>query len=98
MKTTDELLDQYIDRMAERLSDVELEMFRVAGKRMKKICLMSKEELEEYMYSAELYAEIRADTRKIEKLLEQANKKNIGDITGLFEDISKNAYEEAGKL
>jgi DNA-binding ferritin-like protein len=91
----EEILNKHVDAMAERLAEVELEMFRLAGKRMKKISGMGKEELEQYLYSAELYQEMGADTKKIEKLLKKANAANEADIERLFEKISQNLYEEA---
>ena len=87
MPNLDPILDQSIDAIQDRLSDIEQEYFLLAGKRLSKILSMSNDQLKAYLYSAEYLDDSNADLNKVKRLMNKAHRENIKAMKTLSKEI-----------
>jgi len=92
----DDLLNQHIERVAERLMEAEQEYFKIAGKRLLAISGLDIDKAKEYLYSAEFLDDIDRDLGKLKKLMRKAHRENARELAKLFRSITSATYE-AGK-
>jgi hypothetical protein len=83
----DPILDQSIDAIQDRLSDIELEYAIIAGKRLNKILNMTNEQLKDYLYSADYLDDSNTDLNKVKRLMNKANRENIKTMKTLAKEI-----------
>jgi len=94
----DPILEKSIDSISDRISDVESEYFKIAGERLKKIYLMSKKELETYLYSGEFLHDARKDITKTKRKLLVAHRQNLKQIITFEKQMKDKIRKDANEL
>jgi len=88
----DELLDLYINRIANRIWLVENRYLIDAGERIRRLQAMTPEQLREYLHSQIPLADLNADARRANRNLGRANAANERDIERLFDEVMTMTY------
>jgi len=85
-------IEQSIDTIQNRISDVVLYYMKLAGKRLKNISEI--EDLSNYLYSAEFLDDANSDLRRIKRALNATHKLNFEDMNSLFKDVTAEVYSD----
>jgi len=88
----DELLDLYINRIANRIWLAEDRYLTDAGERIRRLQAMTPEQLREYLHSQQPLADLNADVRRANRNLGMANAANERDIERLFDEVMTMTY------
>ena len=88
----DDLLDLYINRIANRIWLAEDRHLTDAGERIRRLQAMTPEQLREYLHSQQPLADLNADVRRANRNLGRANAANERDIERLFDEVMTMTY------
>jgi len=88
----DELLDLYINRIANRIWLAEDRYLTDAGERIRWLQAMTPEQLREYLHSQQPFADLNADVRRANRNLDRANAANERDVERLFDEVMTMTY------
>ena len=88
----DELLDLYINRMANRIWLAEDRHLTDTAERMRQLRAMPPERLREYLHSQLPLADLSSDARRANRNLARANAANERDMERLFDEVMTVTY------
>jgi len=94
MSNADELIDEWAEKVEQRITAVEFAWFKRIGETIKKFFNMEK--ISTTMN--EFRETIAEDLRKLAGLLRKAHIENIQDIESMFGEITAEVYEEGQKI
>ena len=94
----DDLLDLYINRIANRIWLAEDRYLTDAGERIRRLQAMTPEQLREYLHSQQPLADLNADARRANRNLGRANAANERDIERLFDEVMTMTYSGGAAL
>jgi hypothetical protein len=86
-KPLNEMFEEAIGRISQRITTAEEEFLRIAGERLKSIGGLTSEEARKYLFSNESGFDQQSDLNKIKKALLAAHNANIRSLNDLYDDI-----------
>jgi hypothetical protein len=83
----EELLEESIRHIVQRLSTAEEEFIKIAGERLKAIGVLSSEEARNYLFSLDAGEDQLSDLNKIRRVLLEAHNANINDLARAYNQM-----------
>ena len=83
-KSLEELLEESVRRISQRISTAEEEFLRIAGERLRQIGILTAEEAREYLFSMDAGQDQLSDFAKIKKVLLEAHNANLKELARIY--------------